>query len=88
MVNDTKTSISLIELYKSTKDIYMFKKVKLVAISAVVSAISSGAMAHSGHDHSDASSGLIHLAWLAPVLIAGAFVSYRVRKNKLANEEK
>lgn len=69
----------------------MFKKVKIMTLTSVLAMISSGAMAHAGHDHSDPSSGLIHLAWLAPVLIVGAYISYRLRKNKLAkrnqNEE-
>jgi len=69
----------------------MFKKVTLITLSVLLTAISSGVMAHSGHDHSAPSSGLIHLAWLAPVLIVGGYVSYRLRQNKLAkrheNEE-
>jgi len=66
----------------------MFNKVKVSVISVVTTIMSSGAIAHAGHEHSDASSGLIHIAWLAPVLIAAVFVSYLVRKNKINNADK
>jgi hypothetical protein len=64
----------------------MFKKVNLAITSCLLTATSFGVLAHGGHDHSDPSSGLIHLAWAAPVLIIGAYVSYRLRKNKLAKD--
>ncbi|AWB66123.1 hypothetical protein C2869_06565 [Saccharobesus litoralis] len=39
------------------------------------------ASAHSGHDHSAPESGLIHLAWLAPLVIAGAVIFIKRRNN-------
>lgn len=66
----------------------MFKKINLAVTSGLLAITSFGALAHSGHDHSDPTSGLIHLAWAAPVLIIGAYVSYRLRKNKLAKQHK
>ena len=66
----------------------MFKKVSFITLSALLTAVSSSVMAHSGHDHSEPSSGLIHLAWLAPVLMVGGYMSYRLRKNNLAKRNK
>ena len=70
----------------------MFNKVKYIAVSSALALMSFGAVAHGGHDHNAVSAGLIHLAWLAPLLIIGAFLSYRAVKNKLdqhsKNEEK
>lgn len=66
----------------------MFTKIKLIAISIIVTIMTSSVIAHDGHDHSNVNSGIIHLTWLAPILIAAAFVGYRIRKNKLKNEEK
>lgn len=42
-------------------------------------------LAHSGHDHSDPLAGLIHLLWIAPVVLAagyGAFVIRRANRTK------
>jgi len=66
----------------------MFKKFNKIAASSLLALSSFSVLAHGGHDHSDPSSGLIHLAWAAPALIIGAFISYRLRKNKLSNQTK
>lgn len=42
-----------------------------------VAAISLPAMAHSGHDHSAADAGLIHLLWLAPIIIAAGVLAFK-----------
>jgi hypothetical protein len=34
--------------------------------------------AHPGHDHSAASSNLIHLFWIAPAIIAVGFIAYKL----------
>jgi len=60
----------------------------MIAVTSLLAMSSLSALAHGGHDHSDPSSGLIHLAWAAPVLIIGAFISYRLRKNKLSQQDK
>lgn len=39
--------------------------------------ISAPSLAHSGHDHSAADAGLIHLLWLAPIIIAAGIMVYR-----------
>ena len=38
--------------------------------------------AHSGHDHSAPESGLIHLLWLLPAIIAIAYAGYRLVGSK------
>ncbi|WP_422135866.1 hypothetical protein [Endozoicomonas sp. ALD040] len=38
--------------------------------------------AHPGHDHGHWSAGLIHLLWIAPVILATGFAIYRLGKNK------
>jgi hydrogenase/urease accessory protein HupE len=35
------------------------------------------AFAHPGHDHSAANSGLIHLLWLIPVIVAAVIVVFK-----------
>lgn len=64
----------------------MFRKIKSAVFCSLLVMISSSAAAHGGHDHSDPIAGLIHLAWAAPLLIIGAYVSYRLRKAKLAKQ--
>jgi hypothetical protein len=48
-----------------------------IFISAVSLLISAPVLAHSGHDHNAANSGLIHLLWLAPAIVAVGIMSYR-----------
>lgn len=48
--------------------------------------ISAPAFSHSGHDHSAANAGLIHLLWLAPVILAMVVISYRKIKTKSDNK--
>jgi len=52
--------------------------------SLIALAVSTPSLAHSGHDHSAADAGLIHLLWLAPVIIAACILVYRelITKNK------
>jgi len=43
--------------------------------------ISTQSFAHAGHDHSDPMSSLVHLFWLAPLIIAaGLLISYLKRR--------
>lgn len=47
------------------------------------------ALAHSGHDHSDPFSGLIHLAWITPIVIAVGYAAvaiHRAYRNKTAEK--
>lgn len=47
--------------------------------------LSSHVLAHVGHDHSDAMSGLIHVIWVAPLLVGLVILSIHV-KFKLAKK--
>ena len=52
------------------------KKIKtLVSTLAILLVMPS--FAHTGHDHSAADAGLIHLLWLTPVIIAAGIMVYR-----------
>ena len=42
--------------------------------------MTSHAFAHVGHDHSSAMSGLIHLLWLAPLVVAAVLLVPHVKK--------
>lgn len=57
---------------------------KVLLTVSLLSLSTFNALAHGGHDHSDPSAGLIHLLWVAPALIVGAIVSYKIRKKQLA----
>ncbi|MBU2893271.1 hypothetical protein KO495_08010 [Colwellia sp. D2M02] len=46
-------------------------------ISVLIFLSSATVLAHSGHDHNAANSTLIHLLWLAPVIVVMAAMSYR-----------
>jgi len=48
---------------------------RLTGTFAIV--VSAPLFAHSGHDHSAADAGLIHLLWLAPIIIAAGIAVYR-----------
>ncbi len=39
--------------------------------------LASPAFAHPGHDHNAANSGLIHLLWLIPVIVAAVIVVFK-----------
>jgi len=46
-------------------------------------------LAHSGHDHSDPLSGLIHLLWIAPVVLAAGYAAFVIRRaNRIKSTEK
>ncbi len=53
-----------------------------VFIFVVTSLIMSASFAHPGHDHSAPMSGIIHLLWISPLIIAGSFALYKVAKNR------
>jgi len=55
-------------------------KFNALAITCLLFFISLPTFAHSGHDHSSIMSGLVHLAWLAPLLIAGIYIYSKVLK--------
>jgi|GEM_PF-1680398 len=62
----------------------------LVACS--VTLFSQLAWSHGGHDHSASDAGLIHLLWLAPVIIAAAIAyhhfSRKAKASQSANQDK
>ena len=39
--------------------------------------LSAPLFAHPGHDHSAANSGLIHLLWLVPIIVAAVIVVFK-----------
>jgi len=39
--------------------------------------LSNPLFAHPGHDHSDAGSGLVHLLWLVPIIVAAVVVVFK-----------
>ncbi|QBG35891.1 hypothetical protein [Litorilituus sediminis] len=43
----------------------------------LVAVVSLPVAAHSGHDHSAADAGLIHLLWLAPIIIAAGVLAFK-----------
>ncbi|QUM81475.1 hypothetical protein HWV01_14890 [Moritella sp. 5] len=46
-------------------------------------------LAHPGHDHSDPLSGLIHLLWIAPVVLAAGYAVFAIRRaNRIKSTEK
>ena len=45
-------------------------------------------VAHDGHDHSLPMAGLIHLLWIAPMLIAAIFLSKKLMKTQVKNLNK
>jgi hypothetical protein len=53
----------------------MKKIVFLFALWALV--LSNPLFAHPGHDHSAAGSGLVHLLWLVPVIVAAVVVVFK-----------
>ncbi|NKF52286.1 hypothetical protein G3R49_17135 [Shewanella sp. WXL01] len=60
-----------------------------VFVLIVLSLLPTLASAHPGHDHSSPYAGLVHLLWLAPVIIAAALLysKSRNRKNNHSNEQ-
>lgn len=42
--------------------------------------ISTSVFAHSGHDHTSAMSGLIHLIWIAPLTVAAVLFATYLKK--------
>jgi len=53
-------------------------KFSSLAISCLLFIFSLPTFAHSGHDHGSVMSGLVHLAWLAPLLIVGVIIYSKV----------
>lgn len=43
----------------------------------IILMLATPAFAHPGHDHSAANSGLIHLLWLIPVIVAAVIVVFK-----------
>jgi len=48
---------------------------RIIALASLL--VAPNLLAHTGHDHSAADSGLVHLLWLAPLLLAGGLLAYR-----------
>jgi len=61
------------------KNCSLINKALLVLSTGLFSQL---AWSHGGHDHSAANASLIHLLWLAPVIIAAGVAYYRINKNK------
>lgn len=59
------------------------KKIKLFTqVSAGIFSLTClPVLAHSGHDHSAVDSGLIHLFWLSPIIIAAALFVFKEIKS-------
>ena len=60
----------------------MKKTAYIFALSALL--LSKALLAHPGHDHSAVGSGLVHLLWLVPVIVAAVVVVFKeitARKN-------
>jgi hydrogenase/urease accessory protein HupE len=53
-----------------------------VLVTTAILLMSSPVFAHSGHDHTAANAGLVHMLWLAPAIVAMAVISYRKIKAK------
>lgn len=54
----------------------MFK----IALTAFGLLLSMQSMAHGGHDHSDPMASLVHLMWIAPLVIGVAFMIKQVSR--------
>jgi len=64
----------------------MFNNLKGKCALLIASAAPLNALAHAGHDHQSQWSSLIHLLWLAPVVIAG-YMAVNFLKNKKENKQ-
>jgi hypothetical protein len=53
----------------------MKKTAYTFALSALL--LSNPLFAHPGHDHSDVGSGLVHLLWLVPIIVAAIVVVFK-----------
>lgn len=51
-------------------------------LTILVLFISTPSFAHAGHDHSDSLANLIHLAWIAPLIIVSAFFIHKLVKRQ------
>jgi hypothetical protein len=57
-----------------------------IIISLLFFSVSS--FSHSGHDHTDPMSGLIHLLWIAPLFIGIAFIVHQlIKRSNFMNEK-
>lgn len=54
----------------------------LLAVSACT--FSQIAWSHPGHNHADANASMIHLLWLAPIVLAAGIAYYRVNQKRKA----
>lgn len=52
------------------------KKVVII-FAGLALLLSNPLFAHPGHDHSASGSGLVHLLWLVPVIVAAVVVVFR-----------
>lgn len=59
---------------------------KNIVVLVLLSAVSTFALGHDGHDHSAPEAGLVHLLWLLPMIIA-AGIGYSLFKSKSDKEE-
>ncbi|MBU2924630.1 hypothetical protein Q4530_15375 [Colwellia sp. 1_MG-2023] len=51
--------------------------------------VSAPSFSHSGHDHSDPMAGLIHLLWVAPLVIGIGLIIYQfTKKHRFFNKKK
>ena len=53
----------------------MKKTVYIFVLLALL--LSNPLLAHPGHEHSDVGSGLVHLLWLVPIIIAAIVVVFK-----------
>lgn len=70
------------------------KTYQLVIVCITV-LLSSPSFAHAGHDHTSMFSGLVHLVWLAPAIIAAGVLyskvlkkNYQIKSSKSASRNK
>ena len=42
--------------------------------------VSTNALSHTGHDHNNAMSGLIHIIWIAPLAVAAVLLGAYLKK--------
>ena len=52
-------------------------KKTVIIFSSLALLLSNPLFAHPGHDHTAADSGLVHLLWLVPVIIAAVVVVFK-----------